>query len=33
MLNYYTDKKYVPDGMMIINKNITYSYYLWEWRM
>lgn len=24
MLNYYTDKKYVPDGTRIINKNITY---------
>ena len=33
MLNYYTDKKYVPDGMRIINKSITYSYCLWEWRM
>ena len=29
MLDYYTDKKYVPDGMRIINKKITYSYYLW----
>lgn len=29
MLNYYTDKKYVPGGMRIINKKITYSYYLW----